>query len=158
MAVTTAYSNLYNSSGVPVAGRPKSNNAGGGNSDFVAYTFPTTQLDDAGDVTYLIPVRSGKRILFLLWDSAELDTGGGNALDMDLVLRTTDSAGNHTDTIIYNAGTAFSAALAGKFVPVNVLVPTAGAAPGDVGHIIAKVGVAASTAAQGAISLFAQID
>lgn len=156
MGVTTAYSSLYNSSGVPVAGRPKSNNAGGGNSDHVSYTIPTTQTDDAGDTTYLIPVRSGKTIVFLLFDSADLDSGGG-ALDMDIILRTTDSAGNHTDTILYNAGTAFNAALAGKFVYCGVKVPTAGAAPGDVGHIILKVNTAATTPAQGAISLFAQV-
>lgn len=152
MAVTTAYSVHYESAGVPTkaGGRPRTFHP---YSDKVAYTFPTTQLDDAGDVTYLLPVMSGRRIIFLQFDCADLDSGG-TALDMDLVLRTTNPAGTHTDTILYNAGTAFSAAQTGKWVYCDVLVPDSAT---STGHIIAKVGTAATTPASGAISLFAQV-
>lgn len=151
MSVSTAYSSYYTSAAVPAktSGRPKSSNIGVVN-DFVEYTIPTTQIDDAGDVTYLIPVRSGRTIVYLLFDCADLDSGAG-ALDLDIVLRTTNAAGTNTDTILYNAGTAFNAAHAGKFVWCNVGVPQT---PTDMGHIILYCNTAASTAASGVIKLF----
>lgn len=152
MAVSTAYSEFYTSAGVPKLGRPKSNNVGV-NNDYVEYTIPTTQLDDATDITYLIPVRSGKRIIYLLFDSADFDSGGG-ALDMDIILRTTNAAGTSTDTILYNAGTAFNAALAGKVVFCNAVVPEDA---DSVGHICLYVNTAASTAAAGVIKLFVAV-
>lgn len=154
MAVSTAYSVHYDSSGVPTkaGGRPRTFHPF---SDFVpTTTIPTTQLDDAGDVTYLLPVASGRRIVFLLFDATDMDTGGPT-LDMDIVLRTTNSAGSHTDTILYNAGTAFgSAAHAGKWVFCDVAVPDSAT---STGHIILKVNTAATTPAQGTISLYAQV-
>jgi hypothetical protein len=154
MAVSTAYSSYYASAGVPSksSGRPKSTNVGVAN-DFVEYTIPTTQIDDATDFTYLIPVRSGKRIICGQFDCADLDSGAG-ALDLDIVLRTTSSAGVVTDTILYNAGTAFNAAHAGKWFWCNAVVPQT---PTDMGHIGLLCNTAASTAASGAIKLFVEV-
>lgn len=152
MGVTTAYSSLYNSSGIPIQGRPLSSNLGP-NPDGVEITIPTTQLDDAGDVTFLFPVRSGKRIMWFLFDSTDMDSGGGN-LDMDLVLRTTSAAGVTTDTILFNAATAFNAALTAKWVWVNVPVP---ADADNIGHVILYVNVAASTPAQGTLKIYMMV-
>lgn len=153
MAVTTAYSEFYTSAGVPKLGRPKSNNTAG-NPDYVEYTIPTTQLDDATDTTFLIPVRSGKRIVYMILTCADLDSGGGGALDMDIILRTTSAAGVTTDTILYNAGTAFNAAHAGLIIFCNALVPEDA---DSVGHLILYVNTPASTAASGAIKLFVEV-
>lgn len=155
MGVTTAYSALYESAGVPRAsgGRPRTFHPF---NDYVSYTIPTTQTDDAGDVTYLIPVASGRRIVYLKFDCADLDSGGG-ALDMDIILRTTAADGTtHTDTtILYNAGTAFNAAHTAKWVWCDTAVPSTAT---NMAHIILKVNTAASTPAEGAIKLFVYVD
>lgn len=155
---TTAYSALYDSSGNPIAGRPKSSNAGPNDDYLVGLAFATTALDLLDDFTYAIPVRSGKTIAYLeLGETTELDTGGGNALDMDIVLRTTSGAGVVTDTILFNAGTFFTAAqTAGAIYRVwcNAKVPDCAS---GVGHIGFKVNTAASTANAGTLNLFAKV-
>lgn len=152
MAVTTAYSSLYSAAAVPLksAGRPRSSNVGG-NSDLVEYTVPTTQIDDATDFTYLIPVRSGKRIAFLIFDAAAL---AATNLDLDIVLRSVNSAGTVTDTILFNAGTAFTAAQAGKWVWCNALIPET---PTGIAHIGLLCNVAGGTPAAGAVKLYAEV-
>lgn len=154
---TTAYSNLYSSAGVPVKGRPRSSNAGA-NDDSVALSFATTVLDTLADVTFAIPVRSGKFIEYLdLGEFTELDTGGGNALDMDIVLRTTNAAGTNTDTILFNAGSFFTVAqAAGAIYRVWCRTRVPDDADG-VGHIIFYTNVAASTANAGTGNLFAKV-
>lgn len=154
---TVAYSPLYSTAGVPIGGRPRSSNTGQ-NDDSVALSFATTALDLAADFTYAIPVRSGKFIDFIdLSDFTELDTGGGNALDMDVVLRTTNAAGTHTDTILFNAGTFFTVAqTAGAVYRVWCRKRVPDDADG-VGHIGFLVNTAASTANAGTGNLFAKV-
>lgn len=155
---TTAYSALYDSSGNPIAGRPKSSNAGPNDETLVGLAFATTALDLAADFTCAIPVRSGKVIEFLdLGEWTELDTGGGNALDMDIVLRTTSGTGAVTNTILFNAGTFFTVAqTAGALFRVwcNTKVPDCAS---GVGHIGFLVNTAASTANAGTGNVFAHV-
>ena len=147
---TIAYSMLYDSSGNPISSRPKSSNVGYNDETRVGLAFATTALDLAADFTYAIPVRSGKVIEYIdLGEWTELDTGGGNALDMDIVLRTKNSAGTVTNTILFNAGDFFTAAqTAGAIRRIwcNVRVPDCAT---SVGHIGFLVNVAASTANAG---------
>lgn len=152
MGVTTAFSSHYTAAALPskASGRPKSSNIGLAN-DHVEYTIPTTQIDDATDFTYLIPVRAGKRIVCMTFDCAAL---AATNLDLDIVLRSVNSAGTVADTILYNAGTAFTAAHAGKFVWVNAVVPQT---PTDMAHIGLLCNVAGGTPAAGAIKLLAEI-
>lgn len=155
---TTAYSALYDSSGNPIAGRPKSSNVGYNDETLVGLAFATTALDLAADFTYAIPVRAGKTIEYIdLGEFTELDTGGGNALDMDIVLRTTNSAGTVTNTILFNAGSFFTAAqTAGAIYRVwcNAKVPDCAS---SVGHIGFLVNTAASTANAGTGNIYAHI-
>lgn len=155
---TTAYSALYDSSGNPIAGRPKSSNVGYNDETLVALAFATTALDLLADFTYAIPVRAGKTIEYLdLGEFTELDTGGGNALDMDIVLRTTNSAGTVTNTILFNAGAFFTVAqTAGAPYRVwcNAKVPDC---PSGVGHIGFLVNTAASTPNAGTGNIYAHI-
>lgn len=147
MAVTTTYSSNYGSDNLPTGGRPFNPPIGAG-MDYVSYTIPNAQLDDAGDVSYLTAIPVARTIHLIVFDSAALD--GGTALDADLVLRTTDKDGNHTDTIIYNAGTAFEAALVAKVILTSTKVP---ASATGYGHLLFKVNTAATTPATGAITL-----
>lgn len=155
---TIAYSTLYDAtSGLPIAGRPKSSNVGRNDDMLVGLAFATTALDLLNDFTYAIPVRSGKTVQFLdLGEFTELDTGGGNALDMDIVLRTTVGT-TVTDTILFNAGTFFTVAQsAGAVYRVwcNTKVPDCSS---GVGHIGFKVNTAASTANAGTGNIYAGI-
>lgn len=150
MAASSAYSRHYSSANVPANGRPIVRNTGDVD-DFVTYTVATTSLDDAGDVVYLIPVQSGRTIGYLVFDCAAL---AASSLDLDIILRTTNSAGTHTDTILYNAGTAFTSAHSGKVVVCNVAVPEDA---DSVGHICLYCNVAGTTPAAGAITLNAKV-
>ena len=150
MTASIVYSSLYNSDGTPLAGRPV-NSAQAADLDVVSYTVATTSSDEAGDVVHLIPVPTGKRIAALAWRGDALDSDG--ALDMDIVLRTTDSDGNHTDTILYNAGTAFAGALSNQFRVINLVqVPTDG---DNVGSIALYVNTGGGSADAGDINLIA---
>jgi hypothetical protein len=157
MAAATAYSNRYDSStGRPVGGRPLTQNTGPV-PDFVALTFATTQLDDNADVTYALPVQSGRTIVHLdLCGFGDGDTGAN--LDMDIVLRTTSAAGVNTDTILFNAGAFFQTAqTAGAVYRVlcNAKVPNS--ADGT-GHIVFLVNTgAAGGATQITGTLYAQV-
>lgn len=154
---TTTYSSLYDSSGNPTHGRPKSSNAGPNDDYVVGASYATTDLDLADDAKYLIPVRSGKTIAYIdLGEWTELDTGGGNALDMDICLRYTVGS-TTTDTILFNAGSFFTAAQtagAVRRVWCNQRVPDCSS---GVAHIISKVNTAASTANAGTGNIFAKV-
>lgn len=156
MAAATTYTSLYASAGVPAQGRPVSSHPGPCD-DWVKPTWATTDVDDVGDVKYLIPVLSGKRINYLdISETTDMDTGGPT-LDMDIVLRTTDKLGAHTDTILFNAGTHFaSAQTAGAVLRIWCDVQVPDSATG-VGHIISKVGAAATTPAQGSAYIYASV-
>lgn len=149
MAASTGYSELYNSStGKPKAGRPKSSNIGP-TIDYVEYTIPTTQIDDATDTSYLIPVRSGKRVVQIVFSADDL---AASNLDLDIIGRVTNAAGTHADTILFNAGTAFTSAQSGVVVFPNWLVPSA-TSESQVGHICLYCNVAGGTPAQGVIKI-----
>lgn len=158
MAAGTSYSNRYDATtGKPVAGRPLTRNSGP-NDDFVALTFATTSIDDAGDVHYALPVASGSTIVYLdLSDFTDLDSGAN--LDMDVVCRTTSKAGAHTDDILFNAGAYFQAVqpVAGhsRRIWCNYKVPNSAS---GAGHLIFKVNVGAGAGAvQGTGNLFATV-
>lgn len=153
MAVGTTYSALYDSDGNPKDGRPLRIADGGAWVDFLSDTIPTTMQDDVGDVRYLIPVATGKRPLLIVVDSTDMDSNGAPTLNADLVLRTTDKDGNHTDTVIYDssAEAAFTAAIDNRIHFVNVVVPNS---KDTNGHIVWKVVAAAATAVQGTLNLF----
>ncbi len=156
---TTTYSSLYDSSGNPIQGHPKSDNISGDNSvTLIGLSYATTDLDLLADFKYWIPVRSGHTIVWLdLGEWTELDTGGGNALDMDIVHRYTNSAGTVVDTILFNAGSFFTAAqTAGALYRVwcNYKVPDN---PLSLGHIGTYCNTAASTANAGTGNVYAHI-
>lgn len=156
---TTTYSSLYDSSGNPIQGRPRSDNISGDNSEYlIGVSYATTDLDLLADFKYWIPVRAGHTIVYLdLAEWTELDTGGGNALDMDVVHRYTTTAGVVTDTILFNAGTFFTAAqTAGAIYRVwcNYKVPDN---PLSLGHIGTYVNTAASTPNAGTGNVYAKI-
>lgn len=144
----TIYSSLFTSAGVPIKGRPR-RSPFGMNTDGVTITLPTTNLDTIADTGYIIPVPQYAYLQWIGFDSSDMDTGTP-ALDMDLVLRTTLS-GSNTDTILFNAGTAFGTAIVGRWIPLgNTQVPKS---DDGWGAIIAYVNVVAATPAQGTIAL-----
>lgn len=89
-----------------------------GNQQFLTIdTIPTTSLDDTNDVYVIVPVRNGQRILgFVIGNHGEADTGGGNALDADVVL--VDDNGT---TTLFNAGAEWTTA---RTTPLWVLCGT----------------------------------
>lgn len=156
--MATTYSNRYNSTtGLPTGGRPLSKNTGP-NPDYVEASYATTDIDEIGEVKYLLPVQCGKEIVYLdISETTDMDSNGAPALDMDLYLRTTNSAGSHTDTLLFNAGTFFQAAQsAGAVYRVWCTVKVPNSADGT-GHIISKTVAAAATAVAGTFNLFAQV-
>lgn len=132
MTATSVYSSLFASatSSTPVAGRPIASPFGG-DFDIVTYTYADTSLDEAADFVGLIPARAGKRIVALAFTCGDGDSGTG-VLDMDIILRTTTSAGVSTDTILYNAGTAFATAIT---TVTWVLLPTLPQVPSDADEV-----------------------
>ncbi len=157
MAAATTYTTHYASAGVPANGRPISAHPGPC-SDWVKPTWATTDIDDIGDVKYLIPVLSGKRINFIdISEATDMDSNGAPALDQDLMLRTTDKLGAHTDTMLFNAGAFFQAAQSAGAVHriwCDVQVPDSAT---GIGHIISKVVAAAATAVQGTAYIYADV-
>ena len=109
MAAATVYSSLFNSDGTPkkVWNPP----FGAMGSISIRDTVATTTLDDTGDFLALIPVANGTVMTELTVANGDLDTDGSPALDADIIMRAIDSAGTATDTILYNAGAAFQAAV-----------------------------------------------
>lgn len=116
----------------------------------VIYTIATTSIDEAGDFVGLWPVPSGKKWQKIVFTCADLDSSGSPALDLDIIQRVIDKDGNIIDTILFNAGTAFTAA------QTEVAVyPTASGgdqfpnAPNGVVLVGLYCNVAAATAASG---------
>ncbi len=150
MAASKVYSSLFASATdpTPASGYPR-NAPFGADVVSVVYTIATTSLDEAGDFVGLWPVKSGKRWQKITFTCADLDSGG-TALDLDIIQRVIDKDGNITDTILFNAGSAFSAAQ----TEVAVYPTAAGgdqfpAAPGNVVLVGLYCNTAATTAASG---------
>lgn len=130
------------------------------NGDALVATIPTTSLDANTDRHFICPMpTAGKiggpsawRLLGFWLKSDDLDSGGGAALDLDIVWQYY-AAGVLTEdaTPLYDASVlgAFSAAIATKWVNVNREIP-----PSDDGlcHAVLKTVTAASTAAQGDVT------
>lgn len=111
--MSTAYSSLFNSTTTwPIAGYPQ-RQPYGETVVTVTKTIPTTQLDTIADVTHMVPIDSGTTINLLVFTSADFDSSTG--LDADIVL--IDDNGT---TILYNAGTAFQAAMTNQVILCNV--------------------------------------
>ncbi len=68
-------------------------------------TIATTSLDDTADRVRIIPLPDKVKLIGFFITSADLDTGGTSG-DADIVLNDDDN-----DVILYNAGTAFTAAV-----------------------------------------------
>lgn len=153
MAASEVYSSLYSTTnvGLPLYNRPHNPGSGTG-TDAVSYTIATTSLDDVGDFIHLIPVPSGRSLVALWFNSADLD--GGTALVADIVLRTKDKAGNITDTTLFSGSSGFQSAITtDRLVTLaNVVVPNAALGYGSIGL---KVTTAAGTPASGAINIAA---
>lgn len=115
------------------------------------YTLPTTQTDGIGDICYLLPYHVGAKECSLLFNAGDADTGG-TTLDFDICRRTIASDGTFTDVILFNAGTAFSAAQTGKLVVFDLTDPddTSQASTSRDGrcHLIGKCNAAATTPAE----------
>jgi hypothetical protein len=109
--------------------------------------IPTTNLDLQDDLFKCFKVPDGVRLNYMLVTNEDLDSGGGGALDMDIVL--VDDIGT---TILYNAGTAFNAAVTvPTFVSLyNVEVVSRG---DSTAYVALKVNTAASTAAAGDVEI-----
>jgi len=155
--MATTYSNRYTSAGVPTSGRPLSKNTGP-NDDYVEASYATTDIDEIGEVKYLLSVQCGRDIVYIdLSGTTDMDSNGAPALDMDLYLRTTDKLGNHTDTLLFNAGTFFqSAQTAGAVYRIWCTEPVPNSASGSA-HIISKTVAAAATAVAGTFNLYAKV-
>lgn len=150
MAASKVYSDLFSSatSSTPKSGFPR-NNPYGANVVTVVYTIATTSLDDAGDFVGLWPVKSGRKWQRITFTCADLDSGG-TGLDLDIIQRVVDKDGNITDTILFNAGSAFTAAQ----TEVTVYPTSSGgdqfpAAPGNVVMVGLYCNTAATTPASG---------
>lgn len=149
MAAATVYSSLFDSAGVPTKGRPFATERGA-MFDRVSYAIATTSIDDVGDRVQLIPVPHGVEIVTLNFECGDLDTNGTPLLDMDIVLSNGVAA---SDVILYNAGTAFTAALGTTIIrPFSTLARSTR----NYLTIDLYVNAAAATAAAGTIKLVAQ--
>lgn len=90
-------------------------------------TLATTSLDDVSDIFGFIPVPTGKRIWGIAIESIDMDTGTA-ALDMDIILRSTDKLGANTDTtlvdtsVITGSATFYGAANQARFFPIAGVV------------------------------------
>jgi len=115
------------------------------------YTWPTTQQDTIGDIAYLLPYHVGAKEVAVNFNCGDGDTGG-TTLDADFCRRTIDKDGAFTDVILWNAGTAFSAAQTGKLVVFDLVDPedvsqSSTSRDGKV-HLILKVNATATTPAE----------
>lgn len=113
MAASKVYSSLFASATDPTPNYSLYRHSPfGADVVSVVYTVATTSIDEAGDFVGLWPVPSGKKWQKIVFTCADLDSGG-TALDLDIIQRVIDKDGNITDTILFNAGSAFSAAQTG---------------------------------------------
>lgn len=119
------------------------------------YVIPTTQLDTIGDIAYLLPYHVGAKEVSVHFNCGDADTGG-TTLDMDICRRTIDEDGDFTDVILYNAGTAFSAALTSKLEVFDLTDPDDASQSSTSRdgrcHLILKVNATATTPAEVTIS------
>lgn len=134
---------------------------GGNRSLSFSETIATTSLDANTDRHFCFPLpgvgtgsAGGIALLHGFWlKSDDLDSGGGAALDADLVLVYIFNGAEVVDaTPIYDASAAgaFSAAIAMKWVDVWRVLPVAD--DGRV-HVVLKINTAASTAAAGNLTI-----
>jgi len=142
---TTYSSRFYRSNGDVIPGFPFG--AKGYQSGIEFNETIATTVTDGLDEHYLFPLPAlGTRRLHGFWLSAgDMDTGGPT-LDADIVWRYTIGGVQQTDVVLYDSSASglFSAALANKWVGLWRLME---ASDTGVGHVIFKVGVAATTPA-----------
>lgn len=107
MAAATFNGDSYNSN-------PKHQSRVGLSAVPITHLYATAELDEANDRVNLASILEGKEIVAVLFDCADL---GGATFDMDFVI-SEDAADTDagTETILYNAGTAFAAAQTGKIL------------------------------------------
>jgi hypothetical protein len=152
MTATTIYNAAYfnSTSGHPLynSGKPSRNPYG--NIVPFSVVIPTTSSDEAADRVRLVPLPHGAKVKFVVFQCDDLDSSTG--LDADLVIRE-----DATDTIVYNAGSAFQSAVA-----LRQVGPDAGS---DNLHVVSEsdgldasldflVNTQGTTPAQGTISGF----
>jgi hypothetical protein len=144
-ASATIYSDRFHSTtNVPVNGRPK-RNPYGVTVDQAQLVIPTTSSDFAGELSYLLPVPRDCTLFRLTIDCGALSSA---TLDADIVL--IDDAGT---TILWNAGTAFTSAVASKIVQLyRVTVASAN----DDAVIALLINTAGGTASEGTITITAE--
>lgn len=149
---TTYSSRFYTSAGVVLPGFPFGTKGFLSSVEFNE-TIATT-VTDGLDEHFLFPLPAlGTRRFHGFWLKADdLDSGGGAALDADIVWRYTIGGTQQTDVVLYDASAsgAFSAAIALKWVGLWRLME---AADSGVGNVIFKVGTAASTPAAGNLTV-----
>lgn len=144
-ASATIYSDRFDSTThVPINGRPK-RNPYGVTVDQAQLVIPTTSSDFAGELSYLLPVPRDCNIYKLLIDCGALSSA---TLDADIVL--IDDTGT---TILWNAGTAFTAAVASKVVQIyGVTVVSAN----DTAVIALLINTAGGTPSEGTLTITAE--
>lgn len=143
-ASPTIYSSRFDSTThLPVGGRPK-RNPYGTTVDQATLVIPTTSTDFAGELSYLLPIPRDCNPVMLLIDCGALSSA---TLDADIVL--IDDAGT---TILWNAGTAFTAAVASKVIQ---LYGTTVSSASDNAVIALLVNTAGGTASEGTITITA---
>lgn len=115
-------------------------------------TIPTTSTDDAGDRAYLVPIPDGVQEIVVCFNtSADGDTGGPN-LDLDVIVQDWGGTGGATrDTIVYNAGTAFGAAIIDNKLAIST-TKVVGKATQGYGNLGLLCNVAAAVGAEFVIS------
>lgn len=155
--MATTYSSLYDSSGQPLYGFPINPPMGSPGPVSVQESILAATVEAAaGEFIALVPVAEGRFVTLLEFTSSDFDTDASPELDMDIVLRVTDKDGTHTDTILFNAGTAFQAAITTTRVVIchgtRGGVQVSGAASGY-GHVGLKTVAQAATGAAGTIEL-----
>lgn len=157
MAQGNAYNTDYfvsATSNVPLNGSWPGRANAGAQTIMANVVIPTTSIDDVADFYGICPVPSGKLLVGAIHQASDGDTGG-TSMDVDIILRTYNSAGTATDTILYNAGTAYTAAQATSFLEWNARVPRS---EGGYGIVGTYVNVAATTPAAITMGLEIQIN
>ena len=120
--------------------------------DCLTYEVLAAQMSEAGDFSGILAVPEGRRLLALAFTHEDMDGHATPTLDADIVLRTLDSAGTATDTVLVNYSTGFTAAVTTPVVTLlgSTIVPSSALGYGYIGF---KVVAAAATAAAGDVNL-----
>lgn len=142
MPLETKYSSRFDSAGNPLNGRV-ARPLGGTASDIGFITNPA--IDDIGDLNAFLAVPVGAELQKVEWDTPDLDTNGSPTIDMDVVLRTWDSAGAVVDTVLLDAGTIWNAASKTHVFLDKVKVPESQKGYGIVGLKVVAVTATAGT-------------